>query len=309
MDPELPRLIAAICTYRRNDELARLLEGLEVAAARVADRCRVGVVVIDDTVERLAEPVATRFADRFALGVTYRVSGKQNISLGRNIGLETGVELGDWIAMTDDDCVPDPDWFVALLDVQAATGADAVSGRYVRSAPDGTPRWLTEQPFLDEGIHLFEDRSEMEIASTHNSMISAAWLRAHPGVRFDPDLGKLGGEDMVFYRTAREDGLGIRYARHAVIHEIQPPERCTYRYLVRNALWLGNSQYVTTVQSGRSTRVRMFLHGGREMQKALTRPVARLVRRQRPQLRFAFVTLVRATGVMLGAAGVRIAHH
>ena len=39
----------AICTYKRNDLLARLLEALLVCAERVRSRAAIGVVLVDDT--------------------------------------------------------------------------------------------------------------------------------------------------------------------------------------------------------------------------------------------------------------------
>ena len=298
-----------MCTYRRNEQLRTLLEALVVAASYASDGCDVAVVVVDDTTERLAEDVVTQFRDRFALGIHYMVSGERNISVSRNIGLETGIALGDWIASTDDDCVPNEHWIASLISVQARTGASAVSGRYVRRAPQGSPSWLTDQPILSEGIHLFEDASPMTIASTHNSMISAEWLRQHPEIRFDPRLGRLGGEDMVFFKTAHDNGLTIRYSFDAVVFEDQMADRCTYRYLVRNSLWLGNSQFVTSFESSDAGRVRLLGHGLHEAQRALIRPISRMLARQAPQIRFASLGAVRAAGLIAGVLGVRIKHH
>ena len=41
-------------------------------------------------------------------------------------------------------------------------------------------------------------------------MLRASFLRDHPDIRFRSDLGTLGGEDMVFYRTAVAAGLDAR---------------------------------------------------------------------------------------------------
>jgi succinoglycan biosynthesis protein ExoM len=70
----------AICTYKRNDLLTRLLEAVLICAERVRSRAAIGVVIVDDTKEGLARPVAEAFAERFELGLQYRISGQQNIS-------------------------------------------------------------------------------------------------------------------------------------------------------------------------------------------------------------------------------------
>ena len=57
----------------------------------MAGRAAVGVVVVDDTAEGRARTVVEQFEGRFELGITYRISGRQNISLARNLAIETGM--------------------------------------------------------------------------------------------------------------------------------------------------------------------------------------------------------------------------
>ena len=75
-------------------------------------------------------------------------------------------------------------WLEALLETQARTGADAVTGRMVRRVPDGSPRWITEEPFLELGVEQFADGTEMPSAATFNTMMSSGWLKAEPGNSF-----------------------------------------------------------------------------------------------------------------------------
>src|SRR3954454_20434042 len=133
-------IAVAICTYKRNDALTVLLHALLACAERVRDRASVGVAIVDDTADGQARSVVEAFAGRFELGLEYRISGKHNISIARNLALETALGIGDWIAMIDDDCEPPPQWLEALVNVQKRTGADAVTGRMIRRVPHGSPR-------------------------------------------------------------------------------------------------------------------------------------------------------------------------
>lgn len=302
------RLVVAVCTYRRNEPLKVLLEGLTVCGQQIKDRAALGVVVIDDTPEGLARPVADAFADRFELGLVYGISGKQNISLARNLAMEKALEFADWIAMTDDDCEPHPDWLKEFLQVQERTGADAVTGSLRRRAPDGSPAWLTEQPFLVVGISSGEDGAAATTAATNCSMLRAQWLRDHPHIRFDPDLGVLGGEDMVFYRGAHAEGLKIHYSSHGFVYENQPASRLTYRYQLFRFFWEGNSSYVTCVQHGRPGW-RMFVHGAASLVRAAIRPFSRLMTGRRPQWRYCLAGMLGGLGTMLGFFGIRVPHH
>ena len=303
-----PRVAVAICTYNRHGPLATLLEALLVNARHLGRRAAVGVVVVDDSSDGNARNVVEPFGDRFELGVAYRVSGHQNIALARNLALETAIGVGDWIAMTDDDCEPAPDWLETMLDVQRRTGADAVSGVLKRRVPPGAPRWLTDEPFLEVGLwEGVPDGAEVNSAATHNSMLSAAWLRDHPGCRFDPALGKTGGEDPVFYRTAHAAGLKIHFGRHGLVYENEPPSRTTLAYQFRMFFWFGNSSYITSVRGG-ARPLRMFLHGGKVAVGGFLRPVARLVRGQPPQLRFGMASVLRGLGTMAGFLGFQVSH-
>jgi GT2 family glycosyltransferase len=142
----------AICTYQRNEDLAVLLSALVACAERVKVRAAIGVVVIDDTVEGGAQSIARQYTDCFELGLEYKISGRQNISLARNLAIEAAMAMADWTVMTDDDCEPPVAWIEELLSAQAKTAADCVTGRMVRRPPADSPRWLFTEPFLELGV-------------------------------------------------------------------------------------------------------------------------------------------------------------
>jgi succinoglycan biosynthesis protein ExoM len=300
-------IAVAICTYKRNELLSRLLEALTVCADRVRDRAALGIALVDDTPDGQARSIADAFADRFELGLEYRISGRQNISLARNLAVETAMELGDWTVMTDDDCEPPPQWLEELLDLQQRTGADAVTGRMVRRVPVGSPRWITEQPFLELGVEQVPDAAEMPMAATFNTLMSSEWLKSHPDVRFSPEFGVVGGEDMVFFRAARAAGLSIRFSDRAFVYENESAERATFGYQLYVHFWHGNSAALACIKSGMKPS-RMFVHGGASLARALVRPFRRVVRGEKPQLRFCLAQVLQSVGKMLGSVGVKIDH-
>lgn len=304
---ERTTVVVAICTFKRNELLKRLLDGILVCADQTVKRAAVGIVIVDDTPEGRARPVAEAFADRFELGLQYRISGRKNISLARNLAVEAAIGLADWTVMTDDDCEPTPDWIDALLDTQHDTGADAVTGRMIRRVPDGSPRWITEQPFLELGVETPPDGAEMPTAATFNTMISSQWLKDHPDIRFSPDYGVIGGEDMVFFRAAKAAGLVIHFSERGFVYENEPADRATFGYQLYVYLWHGNSAGLACIESGIS-RSRMMVHGAASLVRAGLRPCSRLVHGQPPQLRFALAQLLHALGKILGTLGVRIDH-
>ena len=299
----------AVCTCNRNGPLADLLRALLVNAARVKDRASVGVVVVDDSSDGQARVVVEEIRDQFDLGVTYLRSGRRNISIARNMAIEAATRVAEWVAMTDDDCEPVPCWLEALVDMQRRTGADAVCGWYRRRAPGGAPAWLSSEPFLDIALHDWEDGAAIEVAGTNNSMISSKWWLTNPTIRFKSEFGVTGGEDMVFYRTARAAGLEIVFAKRAEVFENEPMSRATLAYQLRHFFWLGNSSYLTRLETGAATPFRMFLQGGNQIRKAVVRSIRRLWRGQTPQLRYCLALILHGAGLMLGPLGLRARHH
>jgi succinoglycan biosynthesis protein ExoM len=302
-----PTIAVAICTYNRNEALATLLEALLTSVRHLAGRGAVGVVIVDDSTDGRARAVVERYTGRFELGTIYRASGRQNISLARNIAIEAAMDMADWTVTIDDDCEPVEEWLDALLETQRQTGADAVTGPMIRRVPSGAPKWLTDEPFLELGLEHPADGAELSSGSTFNSMIRSEWLKKHVDIRFPPALGVIGGEDMVFYRAARAAGLRIRYSQRACVYENEPPSRANLAYQLRLFFWHGNSSYVASVRSGvRPTR--MLLHGASSFARALLRPIIRVSRGQRPQLRYCLASVLHAAGNIIGPLGVRVGH-
>ena len=303
----LPRIVVAICTYKRNGPLRTLLSALVRVAEATHERAGIGVVVVDDNSDQRACSVAQEFRERFTLGLNYRTSGKGNISIARNIAVNTACENSDWVAMVDDDCEPEPNWLCAYLDVLEATGADCATGPMNLRVPAGAPSWLHEQPFFDDVRFQFADTSPMATAATNNSIIRASFLREHPEIRFLPELGKLGGEDMVFYRTARAAGLKICFAQSAGVWGNEPPERATFKHQLNYRFWLGNSMFVTNSYFGES-KTRLFLRGSKMAAQSLARPFARMLRLQSPHWRYAAASCAGGVGLITGALGFKKNH-
>lgn len=305
----MTRIGIYVCTYKRNDPLERLLRSLLVAADTVSDRAEVGVVVVDDNPDQRAKAVVENFDHHFPLGLHYRHAGSQNISIARNTGLEAAAGIGDWVAMTDDDIVVPERWLVEHLDLQERTGADATTGPLLLQFPEHAPSWIHDEPFDSFGLLDYEEDAEVPICATGNSMLRASFLLDHPEIRFDPELGVLGGEDMVFYRAAVGAGLRCFFSTRTAVYEMEPDERSTLRFQLGRAMWMGNTKYLTNLRSGDATRGRLFLRSGKVMVNALARPIQRLAARQSPQFRFAGALFAEGLGTMIGLVGVKLDHH
>ncbi len=309
-DPTPPTSVGVyVCTYRRNEMLRALLASLVVAAEAAAPLASVGVVVVDDNDDGRARSVADEFTDRFPLGLTYRHVGSGNIATARNAGLAAAMEMAEWVAVTDDDCTVSPQWITELVSTQRRHDCDAVAGPFVRLAPADAPRWLVEQPFLSFGEPTIADGAPTSYAGTGNSLWRTEFLRRHPHIRYEPELGVLGGEDAVFAKRAVAAGLTIRYAANAVVTSLEETARQNYRWRLRSQLWLGNTNSVTNLRLGNATRVRLAARSLKVLAVALTRPLRRLAGRRSPHLRYALFEAAYGVGGALGVLGIKLRHH
>ena len=301
--------MVTVCTYQRNESLDRLLTAIRRNVDNLPPTVPVGVVVVDDNPDGAARSVCDRHLDGYPLGLHYRRSGEGNIAVARNVGLETALPISDWVAMTDDDCEPVDSWLATYVAAQAHTGADALTGPCAFDPGPAAPRWLTEQPFYDDGQLWLTDRQPLDFAATNNSFVRSSFLRERPWLRFDPVLGVVGGEDVVFYRTAHAEGLDIVYSLPSRVVSHEPPGRATFRYQLRSKFWLGNTEYLTNAYLGDANKVRWLLLSVRRMLSAMARPLGRLLRGLDPQFRYAVATAVRAAGSASGVLGLRARHH
>ncbi len=300
-------VVLYVCTHRRNEELRRLLWSLRGAAATASELTSFGVVIVDDNPDGRAKEVADAHDGAFELGVHYVHSGEQNISVARNLGLERALPLAEWVAMVDDDVVVRDDWLVEHLALQVRTGADATTGPLLLTFPEG-PAWISEEPFDQIGLHHAGEDELVGECQTGNSMIRSSFLAEHRHIRFDPDLGVVGGEDMVFYDAAIRAGLVAAYSRRVAVEEPEPAERSTLRYQLSRARWMGNTACVVNLRTGQATRARLLGRGARRVATGVLRPVRRLLGGERPQLRYGLALVSEGFGMLAGVAGLRLAH-
>lgn len=300
------RVIVAIATYRRPDRLRLALDSLRASALRCPELLSVGVVVADDDPDASARGVAADFSGSWPLGCTYLHVGSRNISRARNAGLEAALPGADWVASIDDDVVVPHDWFRVCHRAVVDGRFDAVTGPLTKDFSSG-PSWLTTEPFGHLGLMVGEDGQPAATCATGNSWVSAAFLRAHPDLRFDPELGRTGGEDMDFFFRAIALGLRPVYSSAAAVTEKEPAERCTFRYQVRRAFWLGISESQTHLGTGRAGRVRLLLRAGRRALHRGARQLPAEVRDSRG-LRYQVAILAQCAGTALGTVGVRMGH-
>lgn len=236
------RLAVCIPTYRRPEQLARLLEVLPDRLAEMPDAVVVRVVVIDNDPSRSAEDVAGRY--KASLDLRYTPEPVPGIAAARQRALDA-TEDCDLLVFLDDDETPRPQWLVALFDTWRATGAAAVAGHVHTDFPPGTDPWVVSSGLFARPVRT--DGERLPAAGAGNLLLDLTQVR-EAGIRFDTSLGLFGGEDTLFTRQLVRAGLDVVACPASIADDPLEASRATRRFALARARHHGQMQVVIDVR-------------------------------------------------------------
>ena len=202
-----PFTTVVVPTADRPQELARCLEAL---ARMDYPPGRLEIVVVDDA--GTADVGAVCRAPRGHLPLRLvRHAERRGPGAARNTGAQ--VARGDVLVFTDDDCLPDRDWLVALTN--ALADDTAVGGR--------TRNGLRHNPFADASQHIVDlvyahynrDPAAARFFASNNLAVRRADFLAVGG--FDDAQFPFAAEDRDFCDRWRASGRSLRFAPDAVV--------------------------------------------------------------------------------------------
>lgn len=223
----------AVCTYRRPAVVATLAS---IAQQELPEGVRVEVIVADNDTGREAEARVLAAAELHGLSVAYVHAPERNICVARNACLDAAT--GDWLAFLDDDETAGPGWLVALLSQAERSGCDAVLGPVKATYPPQAPSWLVAADFHSTAPTFTNGRILKGYAG--NVLIRRSAIERY-GLRFDPALGRMGGEDDAFFYRLTDGGGSIGYARDAVAYEPVTPARLSLTWLLKRSFRTGQT--------------------------------------------------------------------
>lgn len=193
---------ARVCVVAAAYDRAWLLDDL-VAALQAQTVSDFEAVIVDngssdDTTPRLE--ALTAGDERFRV---LRLEDNRGPARARNLAWRT--TTAPWVAFTDDDCRPEPEWLEQLL--AAGEDADLVQGltRPVDDAP-GEPGWWDRSQHVLTFSHRYE---------TCNLLVRRDWLERLDG--FDETFRIAMGEDTDFGLRAVAAGAVTAFAPEAVV--------------------------------------------------------------------------------------------
>ncbi len=298
---EPTRVAVCVATYGRPDGLARLLNGLR---AQRLSSAALRAVVVDNDAEGPERASCAARAGEFGLGLRYVVEARRGITYARNSAVQAAGDDVDFIAMLDDDEVPDCGWIEGLLRVQAEYDADVVAGPVIPYFPASPPAWVRDGRFFDRPR--YQTGHALPHAHTHNVLVRRRVFDTTGP--FDDRFALTGGEDLQFFRRVRAGGASIIWADDAAVQEWIPASRANLPWLLRRAYRSGST--LGQVDRDRPDAVvarpmRILRGAGRAAQGVLLTPLALLSRQRQVRLVRALQLVWRGAGMIAGVLGGR----
>lgn len=233
----------AVCTYRRES----VADTLRSIAAQVGVPQGVRVIVVDNDDTACAELRIRQAARDHNLTLAYRHAPARNISLARNAALDSVASA--WFAFLDDDEIASPGWLNGMLVAAASERYDAVLGPVQGIYGPDAASWLKEGDF--HSTRPVIRRGDIHTGYSGNVLIRREFLKT-TGLRFDPGLGRCGGEDVDFFYRFRDAGGRIGFAPEALVDEPVPAHRARLDWLVARNFRAGQTHGARLARSVKS---------------------------------------------------------
>lgn len=163
-----PAFSIIVPTFNRPDLLERCLAGL---AALDYPRARYEVIVVNDGG---VEPPAAMVAG-FARQLSLRVLSQPNKGPAAARNFAAANAAGEWLALIDDDCVPDRDWLAALETRLASDPGCVAGGDVLNGLPHDIYAEASQQlfAFLYDYYHVSQSRKSQRPFMTTNNLALA----------------------------------------------------------------------------------------------------------------------------------------
>ena len=206
-------LSVAIATRNRPEALSGCLKALLDGHILPVE-----IIIVDQSQDNRTRQLVENFAsDRVSL--VYIHHKAQGLGAAQNVAIKTA--RTSIIAVTDDDCEPNPDWVARIEQALASPNSiDGLTGRILPLGPETTGSYAVSSRTSMKPIEFHGKAMPWYVGSGNNFAVKREWLECIGGndERLGPGSPGQGGVDMdLFYRLLRA-GARIRYEPELLVY-------------------------------------------------------------------------------------------
>lgn len=225
-----PVVDVCIATFRRAS-LADTLDSLSGLVGAPPFR----VIVADNDETPSARGIVNAVLTNRSLDILYVHAPARNISIARNACLDAA--RGEFVAFLDDDETAPSTWLAEMLRHLQAHQLDVVFGPVKAEYAADAPGWAVRGDFHSFGPAI-RANGEIDTGYSSNVLFRRATIGA---LRFDPGLGRTGGEDTHFFATLHARGAKLGFCETAAVYEPTAPSRISMQWLTRRSFRSGQT--------------------------------------------------------------------
>ena len=245
MPDSLPKFSIVIPTYNRRLPLGECLRSL---AALEYPTDRFEVLVVDDESPRSPEDIVAPYRDKIAIKLLVQPHGGP--ARARNAGALAAT--GEYVAFTDDDCAPAPDWLRRLADRFLEHRGCAIGGHTINRLPRNP--YSTASQLLVDYLYAYFVQKKGRFFTSNNLAVPLDRFREIGG--FNPDMPLAAAEDREFCVRWAARGYPLVEAPEAVVEHAHALD---FRAFCRQHFNYGRGAYyyhrLVASQAGEAIRV------------------------------------------------------
>jgi GT2 family glycosyltransferase len=208
MSPLAPRISVVVPTYNRPEQLVGCLRALNAQDVNPAD---FEVIVVDDGSRFSLEEVVQR--ERTAAAIRLLRQENSGQATARNLGAREA--YGEYLAFTDDDCRPAPNWLSALL-ARLQLNPGALIGGLIVNALSSNVYSATSQMLVDYLYESYTSPTGLPLFFTSNNFAVARSIFLELG-GFEP-VCRVSSEDREFCHRWHQSGLPSLFAPEGIVY-------------------------------------------------------------------------------------------
>lgn len=223
-----------ICTFKRPEMLARVLDGV---LSQVPDSAfTFEIVIVDNDKMRSAEELVHKYQKSGQCKIIYDCEPEQGIPLARNRTIRNA--SGNFIAIIDDDEFPTGNWLSKLYQCIKDYNADGVLGPVLPHFPAGAPEWLKKSGLCDRPRNITGSPITGRDLRTGNVLFQRN-LFEKDDIWFDPARRLTGGSDGEFLSSHIRKGRKFVWCDDAIVYETVPEERWSVSFYLKRQFRIG----------------------------------------------------------------------